>query len=283
MSDIMKIGFRLFVITAIAAIVMGLTNLATEEPIRLQRIKAENKARQVALPQAEEFGQLDIEGGSWGNEAVEIVEIYTGLSDDKVVGYVFRVKAMGYVGDMDIILGINTDDEIEAVEIGEHSETPGLGAKVKDKAFLEQFHGKGTEAQLSAVKTLNEDGSADTSGSSTVDAEGSATTDTESSATVDTEAGATADTEAGATADTDAGATADTEDSATTDTEGSATTDTESSATVDGSSSATGGASGSVQEIQAISGATVTSGAVTRAINLALQYYNAILINGGGN
>ncbi|NLJ67513.1 MAG: FMN-binding protein [Clostridiales bacterium] len=275
MSDIMKIGFRLFVITAIAAIVMGLTNLATEEPIRLQRIKAENKARQVALPQAEEFGQLDIEGGSWGNEAVEIVEIYTGLSDDKVVGYVFRVKAMGYVGDMDIILGINTDDEIEAVEIGEHSETPGLGAKVKDKAFLEQFHGKGTEAQLSAVKTLNEDGSADTSGSSTVDAEGSATTDTESSATVDTEAGATADTEAGATADT--------EDSATTDTEGSATTDTESSATVDGSSSATGGASGSVQEIQAISGATVTSGAVTRAINLALQYYNAILINGGGN
>ena len=50
MSDIMKIGFRLFIITVIAAIVMGITNIATEEPIRLQRIKAENKARQAALP-----------------------------------------------------------------------------------------------------------------------------------------------------------------------------------------------------------------------------------------
>jgi electron transport complex protein RnfG len=274
MSDIMKIGFRLFIITVIAAIVMGITNIATEEPIRLQRIKAENKARQVALPQAEDFRQLDIEGGSWGNGGAEIVEIYTGLSGDNVVGYVFRVKAMGYVGDIDIILGINTNDEIEAVEIGEHSETPGLGAKVKDKAFLEQFHGKGTGAQLAAVKSLSEDGSVDASSSSTVDAESSATTETESSATVDAEGSATTES--------DDSAITDKEGSATTDTEGSATPDASGSATVDGSSSATGGATGSVQEIQAISGATVTSGAVTRAINLAIQYYNQIILSGGG-
>ena len=271
MSDIMKIGFRLFIITVIAAIVMGITNIATEEPIRLQRIKAENKARQVALPQAEDFRQLDIEGGSWGNGGAEIVEIYTGLSGDNVVGYVFRVKAMGYVGDIDIILGINTNDEIEAVEIGEHSETPGLGAKVKDKAFLEQFHGKGTGAQLAAVKSLSEDGSVDASSSSTVDAESSATTETESSATVDAE-----------------GATTESDDSAITDTgkcndryRRKCHTGCEWQCNC-GWQQPTGGATGSVQEIQAISGATVTSGAVTRAINLAIQYYNQIILSGGG-
>ena len=168
-------------------------------------------------------------------------------------------------------MGINTNDEIEAVEIGEHSETPGLGAKVKDKAFLEQFHGKGTGAQLAAVKSLSEDGSVDASSSSTVDAESSATTETESSATVDAEGSATTES--------DDSAITDTEGSATTDTEGSATPDASGSATVDGSSSATG----ELQEAyrrQAISGATVTSGAVTRAINLAIQYYNQIILSG---
>ena len=68
MSDIMKIGFRLFIITVIAAIVMGITNIATEEPIRLQRIKAERIRRgKLRFPRQEDFRQLDIEGGSWGN------------------------------------------------------------------------------------------------------------------------------------------------------------------------------------------------------------------------
>ncbi|HZJ58548.1 MAG TPA: FMN-binding protein [Clostridia bacterium] len=274
MSDIMKIGLKLFVITVIAAIVMGLTNLATEEPIRVQRVKAENQARQATLPQAKDFNQLDIKEGTHGNENAEIVEIYSGISDDSIVGYVFRVRAKGYAGDIDIILGINTNHEIEAVEIGEHNETPGLGAKAKDKTFLAQFHGKETEAQLSAVKTLSGDGSVDASGSSTVDAEGSATSDTDSSAT--------ADEDGSATSDADGSTTADTEDSATTDADSGATTDTDSSATVDADSGATQ-VSGSVQEVQAITGATVTSSAVTRAINLALQYYNQILLNGGGN
>lgn len=219
MNDIMKIGLRLFIITVIAAILMGVTNLATQEPIRLQRVKAENRARQAALPQAEDFAPLDVVAKSAESGDAKITELYTGQSSNDVVGYVFKVETRGYVGDMDIVIGINTEDKIEAVQIGEHSETPGLGAKAKGKPFLEQFRGKQTEPPLSAAKNLSgDDEEVDAEASSTVDGEGGATQ-----------------------------------------------------------------VAGDSQQIEAIAGATVTSGAVTRAINLALEYYNELLKNGGGN
>ncbi len=153
MSDILKTGLRLFIITVIAAVCMGITNLATQEPIRMQQIKAMNEAKRAVLPQAEEFSEVNILADSAESDGAKILEINAGKSGNEIVGHTFKISANGYGGDIEIIVGINAEGKIEAVQIGAHGETPGLGAKVKEKSFVDQYHGKEAANPLSVTKT----------------------------------------------------------------------------------------------------------------------------------
>jgi len=193
MSDIFKVGLKLFIITAIAAMILGVTHLATQGPIEQQRINATNLAKQTVLPQAEDFNEVDIVSETAQNDKARILEISAGMKDNELIGYTFKVITNGYGGDVEITVGINMDGKVEGVQIGEHSETPGLGAKIIEKTFTEQYHGKEIENPISVTKSEPGD-----------------------------------------------------------------------------------------QEIQAISGATVSSHAVNDGVNLAAQYFLEILLSGGG-
>ena len=61
------------------------------------------------------------------------------MKDNKLVGYTFKVMTNGYGGDIEITVGINMDGKVEGVQIGQHSETPGLGAKIIEKTFTNQY------------------------------------------------------------------------------------------------------------------------------------------------
>lgn len=194
MADIIKIGLRLFIITLVSAVSLGLTNLATKEPIRLQNINAANEARQGALPQAEDFIEMEIVDELSQQGPAKIIELNEGKSGNELVGYTFKIHTKGFGGDMEIVVGINIEDKVESIQIGQHTETPGLGAKMTKDSFIEQYHGKGVESPIVVSKTHPKDG-----------------------------------------------------------------------------------------EVQAITGATITTDSVTKGVNLASQYYEEILKDGGGN
>ena len=193
MPDILKVGLKLFIITAIAALILGVTHLATQGPIEQQRINAANLAKQTVLPQAEDFNEVDIVSEAAQNHKAKILEINAGMKENELKGYTFKVITNGYGGEIEITVGINMDGSVEGVQIGEHSETPGLGAKIIEETFTKQYNGKEIENPISVTK--NEPGD---------------------------------------------------------------------------------------QEIQAISGATVSSHAVNDGVNLAAQYFLEILQSGGG-
>ncbi|HZJ83738.1 MAG TPA: RnfABCDGE type electron transport complex subunit G [Clostridia bacterium] len=193
MSDVIKIGLKLFLITLISSICLGLTNLVTREPIRIQHINAANEARQGALPQAKEFNQVTINDELARLGAAEIIEINAGNSGNQLVGYTFKILTKGFGGDIEIVVGINTEDKVESIQIGNHEETPGLGAKMTTDSFTEQYQNKMTDTPITVSKTSAKD-----------------------------------------------------------------------------------------QEIQAITGATMTSDSVSNGVNLAAKYYREMLIEGGG-
>jgi len=194
MPNMIKVGLKLLIITTLAAFCLSLTNLGTAGPIKEQKINAANAARKAVLPEAETFDAIEIDSEYSGEgTSVRISEIYTGKTDNDLVGYIFRILSKGYGGDIEIIAAINTEGKIEAVEIGEHSETPGLGAKADEESFKDQYRGKSVEKPLVVVK---------------------------------------------------------------------------------------GKASGS-EQIEALSGATITTKAVTEAVNAAVKYYNSVLKTGG--
>jgi len=152
MRDIVKTGLILFIIAAVAALALGLSNLVTEEAIAEQKENAANKARQDVLPKAQEFVKKDIEPEYQSSEKSHITEIFEGKSGGTTVGYTLKVLTKGFGGDVELIVGISTENNIEKVAITSHAETPGLGAKAVEASFLDQYHGKGLDANLVVVK-----------------------------------------------------------------------------------------------------------------------------------
>ncbi len=157
MSETWTLGLKLLIITAVAGFILGFTNYLTEQPIIEQRIQADMEARLAVLPSAEEFEEMQIE--DIADEKAEIIELYTGTdAANKIVGYTFKVLTKGFGGDMEVIVGISSDGQVDGIRIGNHSETPGLGANASDEKFTEQFVGKSVDGPIEVRKTgsLNE-------------------------------------------------------------------------------------------------------------------------------
>lgn len=70
------------------------------------------------------------------------VELYPARLGPERVGTAARsVTPTGYGGDIALMVGFDADGVVEGVRILSHSETPGLGAKVVEADFLDQFVG----------------------------------------------------------------------------------------------------------------------------------------------
>ena len=146
MKDIFRLGAILFVICAVASLMLSLTNNITA-PVREQRnIQANNESRQEVLQVAEEFSEVkDVKGDL-------IEEVYQGTKGGEVVGYTIKTTPKGYGGKVEVMVGISNDGKISGVKIGNHSETPGLGSKSADPSFKDQYNGKSTKTPLNVVK-----------------------------------------------------------------------------------------------------------------------------------
>ena len=71
-------------------------------------------------------------------ESDDIIKVYEG---DKIAGYIFIATGNGYGGTLSILVGINPDYSIRAMEVLSHRETPGLGSEITSDAFTGQFGG----------------------------------------------------------------------------------------------------------------------------------------------
>lgn len=68
----------------------------------------------------------------------EYYEIYSG---GDVIGYTFIARGKGYGGEISILVGINKDFTVKKITIIANTETPGLGTKIKENFFTDQFAG----------------------------------------------------------------------------------------------------------------------------------------------
>ena len=146
MKDILKLGITLFAICAVAALVLGVTNNITAPVIEERNIQASNEARKIVLSEADEFKELD------GMNSDIVLEVYEGIKDGQVIGYTIKTSSKGYGGAIELMVGISKDGKITGVEIGNHSETPGLGSKATEPMFKNQYVNKDVLNSLLVVK-----------------------------------------------------------------------------------------------------------------------------------
>jgi len=146
MKDIFKLGTTLFGICAVAALILGVTNNITAPVIEERNIQASNEARKIVLPDADEFKKLDDINSDM------VVEVYEGIKGNNVVGYTIKTSSKGYGGAIESMVGISKDGKITGVEIGNHSETPGLGSKATEPTFKNQYLDKDVSKPLLVIK-----------------------------------------------------------------------------------------------------------------------------------
>ncbi len=148
MKEIAKLGIILLVISAVSAVVLGFTNNITLPVIEKQNEQANTIARQEVLPEAKEFKMVEDKK----IDSSMIKEVYQGLEGNEVVGYTIKTVPKGYAGEVEVMIGIGNDGTIHGVKIGNHAETPGLGAKAADEAFKGQYKGKRVEQNIEVIK-----------------------------------------------------------------------------------------------------------------------------------
>lgn len=69
----------------------------------------------------------------------ELGTLFPAESGGSSVGAAVQVAVGGYGGDVVVMVGFDADARVNAVSVLSHSETPGLGARITEPQFLQQF------------------------------------------------------------------------------------------------------------------------------------------------
>jgi len=151
-KDQIGMVIALFVVAAIAAILLGLTDMVTREPIAQAQKAALHKALQQVLPPHANDPQVDkvVLG-----KAEKAVDIYPARDASGTVrGIAWEVLAPdGYSGSIRILVGVRPDGNVFSIRVTRHQETPGLGdGIVKNDGWLASFVDQNLSSKIWKVK-----------------------------------------------------------------------------------------------------------------------------------
>jgi electron transport complex protein RnfG len=125
----------LFLICAVTALLLGLVNYITAD--RIAEIKAEKTA--AALSEVLSADEYITEEYTGDNSSV--TEVYSAVTGGEQVGYVVECIVSGSQGNIDMVVGVDTDGAVTGVSIVDMSETSGLGSKASGEEWRAQFIG----------------------------------------------------------------------------------------------------------------------------------------------
>jgi electron transport complex protein RnfG len=147
-----RLTIVLAVITCCAALALGFVYKGTQPMIEEQSRLAEEDARRVALPQAVCGVMVARE-----SKGIEYYEGYRFPDTTGLVGYTVKASAKGYSSTIEAIVGVGPAGEITGMKIISQQETPGLGTKIEEvksfKSVLDAFKEMTGTAELHTVST----------------------------------------------------------------------------------------------------------------------------------
>jgi Na+-translocating ferredoxin:NAD+ oxidoreductase subunit G len=151
-STFKNMALSLTLIALVSSALLGFVYEFTREPIALSNLnKKLNAIREVVPeftnnPNDEMFLLATGEGDS--------LEIYPAKKDDVIVGYAVNTyTSKGFSGNISIMAGFRSDGTIINISVLEQKETPGLGTKMTEPGFKDQFNEKNpAEFQLKVKK-----------------------------------------------------------------------------------------------------------------------------------
>jgi electron transport complex protein RnfG len=128
----------LFVVTAVAGLALGSVYELTKEPIAIAKQKKLNNAIKAVLPEFDSI-QKQMVKEAYGDDSLQF---YIARKDSVIIGTAVNTYTMkGFSGLIKLMVGFLPDGSIHNVSVLEHKETPGLGTKMDEPKFKDQFMG----------------------------------------------------------------------------------------------------------------------------------------------
>ena len=136
MKELARYGTILALICVVAAGLLATVNKLTAPKILAAALAEEKIAFKEVMPLAVKFTavQPDVQKAvlyyrAWDNQG-------------KLIGFVFKASGKGYSSVIETLAGIFPDGTISAIKVIAQNETPGLGVRVTESKFQDQFKNK---------------------------------------------------------------------------------------------------------------------------------------------
>ena len=140
MKKILQLVLALTVISAICAAVLALVNSKTKD--RIASLTAEKTATAAKAVLPSDVKATDVRPDP-ANPDLTVMIGYADAAKSKVLGYaVPGTSQKGYGGEIRLMVGLTAARKVVTYQTLAANETPGLGAKLGDAAFVKQFGGK---------------------------------------------------------------------------------------------------------------------------------------------
>lgn len=133
MTDVFPILF-LTIVVCVSVIGLSLTNSVTEQKIQAAKQEAIKEMLSEQFPEMEDFDE---------NSDPDYYTVYGEEGD--IIGYAFQTQGSGYGGAIEMLVALEdttlteNDTVVRGISIISQAETPGLGAKIEQESFLNQF------------------------------------------------------------------------------------------------------------------------------------------------
>ena len=130
----------LFVICVVAGGVLGVVYNATKDPIAAAETAKRTEAIKNVLPEFNELKETKVKS------AMEDIDIPFYLAYDTnnnfIGAAVETFTNKGFSGNISLMVGILADGTVNNISVLQHAETPGLGSKMTEASFKNQFNEK---------------------------------------------------------------------------------------------------------------------------------------------
>lgn len=137
-----KKGLILGIISFVAAVLLSLTYILTKPIIAQQELRSERENISAFLPHLDKIEKVEDGGKIY----------YKCYEQGRLIGYGLIVFATGYSSEIKAMVIIDKEKTIKGIKILEQQETPGLGSKIAEDCFAEQFKNKKAEELILGEK-----------------------------------------------------------------------------------------------------------------------------------
>jgi electron transport complex protein RnfG len=139
-STLKTMVLSLLMVCTVAATLLGFMNELTKGPIAESKLRAKLAAIQQVVP---EFNNNPSDEMYTVQTDLGELECFPARKDSVLVGTAISSKTnMGFSGTFTVMVGLDPDGALINTSVLEHKETPGLGTKMLEPKFKDQFPGK---------------------------------------------------------------------------------------------------------------------------------------------